>query len=151
MTEDLEVVQLSQLQTDKQYYNMGYREACQSALEVEDQEAKKIGFHLGYILIEPHAKLEGYTWVLNSLGIEMEGKLPVNIDAIESVLEKIQIETQPVEESAEIRKILHTRLTAETTQQIIYAETPNSNKGKIINLQECMKKLEIRAGVLSPT
>ena len=147
MTEELKVVQLTQLQKDTQYYNMGYREAYQSTIGVEDMEAKKTGFQLGYILMNPPAKREGYNWVVESLGLEVEGgenKLTSSkADTIEIILERIRLETDQVKESVEIRKILSSHLTSQITPL-------KCNTRKTQSLTECKQELEAGASALSP-
>ena len=90
MTEDLEIVQQSQLQKDEAFYNMSYREAFQSAMERTDPEAKKLGFQLGYTLLSSNAKLEGFNWTARVLELDdksLESQSSSNMETIGEVLE----------------------------------------------------------------
>ena len=147
MTEELEIVQLTQLQKDTQYYNMGYREAYQSALEVEDMEAKKTGFQLGFLLMYPPARREGYNWVLESLGLEVEGGekelASSKVDTIKIILERIRLETDQIKEPDEIRRIFSSHLTSQITPQ-------DCSNRKTQSLADCKKELEKGVNALSP-
>eukprot|EP00800_Vazella_pourtalesii_P018480 TRINITY_DN5959_c0_g1_i1.p2 TRINITY_DN5959_c0_g1~~TRINITY_DN5959_c0_g1_i1.p2 ORF type:complete len:148 (+),score=29.01 TRINITY_DN5959_c0_g1_i1:758-1201(+) len=146
MTEELEVAQLTQLQKDTQCYNMGYRQAYQAALAVEDMEAKNTGFQLGYILMNPPAKREGCNWVVESLGLKVEGRkdeLTSSKATIGLILERIRLETDQVKEPVKMRKVLSSHLTSQITPQDCSARMTH-------NLTECKKELETGASALSP-
>ena len=146
MTEDLEMVQQSQLQRDEQYYNMGYREAFQSAMERKDSEANKIGLQLGYTLMDPNAKLEGYRWTARALELD-DRNLECQANLIGEVLERIHLETKTLEESSEIRRVLSEACAfIKTTkpQETMCSDSINKIPKKT-SLKECMDKLEIWA------
>ena len=146
MTEDLEIVQQSQLRRDEQYYNMGYREAFQSAMKRKDSEAKKIGFQLGYSLMNYNAKLEGYRWTARALELD-DKNLECQSNLIGEVLERIHLETEMLEEPTELRRVLseaYTSIKATKPQETNFGDRISKNRNET-SLKECMDKLETGA------
>ena len=155
MTEDLEIVQQSQLQRDEAFYNMSYREAFQSAMERTDPEAKKLGFQLGYTLLSSNAKLEGFNWTARVLELDdksLESQSSSNMETIGEVLERIHLGTEMAEEPNEIKKVLsdvYTSLKVTTPHETVCSDSI-SNTRKKTSLKECMDRLETGACKLSP-
>ena len=149
MTEELDIVQNTQVLTDQKLHNMGYREGYQSAIEQVNFKVKNIGVQLGFNLINPVSKVEGLKWTNNALGLGEVSSENVcfrcNTGLISRTLDQISIEVQLAEEPSQIRSIFYEALASNKE-----AAPSTENFHNAQSLKECMSILETGANKLSP-